>query len=123
MKKTVLIFVMIILSVFVSSIVYAEKEKIEVAPGMELLKVGAVRVIVPKGTLYEDKGSKIEVEGIGEFVGRRFLETEERFLKVERNDERLEKEIKELKKVIDEMKEKELAKEKKENEEGKKIKP
>lgn len=85
----------------------ADKEKIAVGPGMELLEIGTVRVIVPKGTLYEDKGSKVEVEGIGEYVGRRFLEVEAHFSELEAREEVLRAEIEELKQKVEQLQQKE----------------
>ncbi|MBN3038526.1 MAG: hypothetical protein JW869_03815 [Candidatus Omnitrophica bacterium] len=103
MKKT--IFCILVVSLFCPlAMAGADDEKIKIGPGMELLQIGTVRVIVPKGTKYEDKGSKVEVEGIGEYVGRRFLEMEERFAALEAKEEALKEEVARLKEEIEQLK-------------------
>jgi hypothetical protein len=123
MRRAVFIIV-VMAAVCVTSPVYAQdKDTPEPPRGMELLKVGDANVMVPKGTKMRKQGDLNVIEDIGEYVGRKFLDTEERFEKVEARQERMEQDIEEgferlgsgqddmkeeirsLKKALDELKE------------------
>ncbi|MBU3933377.1 MAG: hypothetical protein KKH11_01760 [Candidatus Omnitrophica bacterium] len=83
--KKVGFLILIVVSVFSAILVIANEngKKEEVPEGMEVLKAGNVRVIVPKGTKIDQKGNLITVEGISAYSARRFLEIEGRFVKTE----------------------------------------
>jgi len=75
-----------------------EKEKEEVPPGMELLEMGAARVVVPKGTKVRKVGSLVILENNSEYMARKFEEVEgliaglkEKAEKLETKDSDLEK--------------------------------
>ncbi|MFH1045691.1 MAG: hypothetical protein V1727_01855 [Candidatus Omnitrophota bacterium] len=111
MNKGILLF-FIGLICFTALYVLAEDQtSIKIGPGMELLEVGAVRVLVPKGTHFADKGSKVEVESIGEYVGRRFLDVEARLTTMEEKDQSLKVELDSLKKELEALKQKAAASE------------
>ena len=96
MKRIALFLVMVILVPVI--FVYAQEEKKEeVPPGMELLEMGAARVVVPVGTKVRRIGSLIILENDSEYMSRKFLEMEERLAEIEANEEELKQEIERLK--------------------------
>ncbi len=74
-----------------------DSKKEDVSGGMELIKIGAARILVPKGTRYRRKGNLIIFEDLAGYTGRRFLEIESRLRKIEEKIEKLQEEIKNLK--------------------------
>lgn len=79
----------------------AQKEKI--GPGMEVIQIGEVNIIAPKGTRVKKEGSQVVFEDLGEYLGRRFDEVERRFARIEVQQEELKKELEEIKKTLAEM--------------------
>jgi hypothetical protein len=77
---------------------YAENADRDVPAGMEILKVGDARVLVPKGTQVRKAGDMNVVEDISEYSSRKFVEIDGRF-------ERIEEEIKGIKLDIGKIKE------------------
>jgi len=106
---------LLVIFIFFSSIllVYAqeyEKEEVMEPPqGMEILKVGNLNLMVPKGAQVRKKGSLIIVESTSEYVARKFLNVEERLAEIEAGQEDFRKEIMELKAALDEIQKTELA--------------
>ena len=117
---------LIVVCVFSAILVIAKEngKKEEVPEGMEVLKAGNVRVVVPKGTKISQKGNLITVENIRAYSARRFLEiegrftkteerlaetkkrltkTEERLAEVEAKEKGLREEVEQLKKALDEI--------------------
>ncbi len=83
-------YILILLSaiIFSSFLVYAknkpeDEEHVEVSPGMEIKRVGAVNRLVPIGTKVIDKDGLVTTESMGAYVSRRFIETGNRFDAIE----------------------------------------
>jgi len=123
---------LIVVCVFSAILVIAKEngKKEEVPEGMEVLRAGNVRVIVPRGTKIDQKGNVITVEDISAYSARRFLEIEGRFTEteerlaetkgrlaktegrlgeVEAREEELREEVEQLKKALEEIYEKDKA--------------
>jgi hypothetical protein len=79
------------------------EKNFKLGAGMEVINIGGVNIVAPKGTKVEDKGSWIKVEDLGEFLGRRFYETENRLEQIEKQQELITKELKQIKKTLDEL--------------------
>ena len=87
MKKYYIIIILLIVS-FIGSPVFAKDEPknqghVTLAPGMELKQVGTVNRLVPIGTRVIDKDGLVTTESMGEYVARRFIETEKRMEAIE----------------------------------------
>ncbi len=112
MRRVSFLIILIVACVFSAILVIAKEngKEEEVPEGMEVLRAGNVRVIVPKGTKVSQKGNLITVEDISAYSARRFLEiegrfteTEERLAEVEAREEELREEVEQLKKALDEI--------------------
>lgn len=80
-------------------------EEAELRPGMELKKIGAINVIVPKGSeIYEKNGLYI-LESAEEYAARKFKDVEERFALLEERAESAENKLEKLTVEIEELKE------------------
>ncbi|MBL7131838.1 MAG: hypothetical protein ISS45_10655 [Candidatus Omnitrophica bacterium] len=83
--------------VFVFSILFIifakADEKEELPAGMEIIKIGNIEYVVPKGTQINKQGSAAIPESLSEYVARRFSDIEEYFAKTDQ-------EIKQLKKRV-----------------------
>ena len=84
---------------FVTAAVYAQnKINQEVPEGMEAVQIGGSGwLIIPKGAKTHKVGAQIIVEGVKEYMSRRFEETDQRLEKIERSLADLSKEIETLK--------------------------
>ena len=72
---------------------------------MELKKIGAINVIVPKGSeIYEKNGLYI-LESAEEYAARKFKDVEERFALLEERAESAENKLEKLTVEIEELKE------------------
>ena len=103
MRKIHLFLILIFVFSAVFIIIAKAEEKEEVPPGMEIIEIGNVRHIVPKGTKIRKDGGVITLEGHNEYMARRFSDIEERLAEVEAKEERLREEVEQLKKVLDEI--------------------
>jgi len=103
--KISIALLLILTFIFATSFAIAQKnEEEEVPPGMEVLKIGDVRVITIIGTKIKKQGDLLVVEGTKEFVARKFIEMEDRFSEIDGKTKGLEKEVKKLKEALDEIK-------------------
>ncbi len=66
-------------------------------PGMELVKIGDAKVVVPKGSKVYKEGDVIKVEDIGEYSGRKFQEFEYKLNQTQSKLEEISIELKLLK--------------------------
>ena len=78
----------------------------EIPSGMELISVGGIRMIVPKGTKVGKKGSLLIMEGTDEFAARRFEEMNTRLETMEANQKDLGKTVDDLKREISDLRKK-----------------
>ena len=76
--------------------------------GMEVTRIRGVNIVAPRGTRVEDKGSWIKVEDLGEFLGRRFDETENRLEQIEEQQGLIAEELQQIKKTLEELYKKSL---------------
>jgi hypothetical protein len=74
-----------------------EQKAVEVRPGMEIIKVGDARILVPKGAKVRKEGDLIVIEDFGEYAGRKFEALEDRMLRVEKELQVLEEALGRLK--------------------------
>lgn len=70
-------------------------------PGMEIISIGNVDYVVPKGTKIKKKDGIISLEGRFEYIARRFSEVEEKISLLENENKVLENKFEDLKKLID----------------------
>lgn len=70
-------------------------------PGMEIISIGNVDYVVPKGTKIKKKDGVISLEGRFEYTARRFSEVEEKISALEEKNQALENKFEDLKKLID----------------------
>lgn len=99
-KLRILGFLLVFL--FVNAAVYAQEDKpnIEIPEGMEAVQIGGSGwLIVPKGAKTRKVGSQIIVEGVKEYMSRRFEETDNRLKNIETMLADLTKEVEALKKA------------------------
>lgn len=97
MKKSVF-FPSVITLIFIAGLLYALKdEESELPPGMEVIKVGSAKILVPKGTKVYKRGSLITLETINEYTARKLVELDERLKEIETRQNQLEEEIKKIK--------------------------
>jgi len=80
------------------------KAKFELGPGMEIIKVGEINIVAPKGTRVHKVGSHVIFEDIGEYLGRKFDELDKRLEKIELQQGQLKDELGQLKKELEGMK-------------------
>ncbi|MFC1509595.1 hypothetical protein ACFL60_07930 [Candidatus Omnitrophota bacterium] len=80
--------------------IHAEEGKFKIPPGMELRKIGDLRVLIPKGGKIFKAGDALVVETSGEYAAREFSEIEGRFNKIETEQKALKEEIEYLKETI-----------------------
>lgn len=69
--------------------------------GMEIITIGNVDYVVPKGTKVRKKDGIISLEGRFEYIARRFSEVEEKISLLEEENKVLENKFEDLKKLID----------------------
>ena len=93
MRKTHFLLILIFFCSFISIIIAKAEERQEAPPGMEIIIIGDVRHIVPKGTKILKQGGVVTLEGHNEYMARRFSDVEQRLSAVER-------EIEELKQIV-----------------------
>ncbi len=68
----------------------------ELQPGMELMKIGGINMVVPKGTQFYKEGAQVKMEEAGEYSARRFKEMDDRLQKIEAKQRKMETEIEKL---------------------------
>lgn len=74
----------------------------EIPPGMELIKMGGIRMIVPQGIKIEKKGSLMTMESSEEFAARSFKEIRDRLDRIERSQEELRQMMEEPRSIVPE---------------------
>jgi hypothetical protein len=74
---------------------------IEVPAGMEVQKVGATNLLVPKGATVRQEGASIFVEGTTTFMSRKLRDIEMRFNKLEVEHRALAEEVERLQKALE----------------------
>jgi len=109
-----LIFIFTVFSA--TAIIAQEEEGEEIPPGMEIIHVGAARVLVPQGTRTLRRGSLLTLESRSEYVARRFLGIEAQIQEIAAKEEGLEKEVERLKEVLSKMQETDVVAEEKPSE-------
>lgn len=101
--KILFIFVFIFSAVFTYAQEDKNKETLTHPAELDVIKVGVMNVVVPKGAKVIQDGNKIIVEGLDEYASRKFIELEERFREFKMRHEELEKKVEELEKALAEL--------------------
>ena len=84
--------------------VYAQvKNTEEIPPGMEVITIGATRVVVPRGSRITKKGGLVILEGINEYVSRRLLDMEQSIKEIEAREHAIEETLQALQNMLDEL--------------------
>jgi len=93
MRKKVIVLFLVLIFVFTLFIKLSKTEdKLDIPPGMEVINVGGVRYIAPKGSKVKESGGVVTIEGHNEYLARKLSGIEERLSAIEED-------IKELKKT------------------------
>ncbi len=97
MKKYYIIIILLSI-VLISSSAFTKSEpedggNVKLSPGMELKQIGAVNRLIPVDMKVVDKDGLVTTESMGEYVARRFIETEDHFKVIENS-------LSEIKEVI-----------------------
>jgi len=100
--KKIMPFLLVLIFILTITFIYAQEDEYEAPPGMEIKKVGNLKLVVPKGAKVEEAGGGglLMMESTSEYASRKFLEMEERFEKIEKYQEELKKEIEQLKEAV-----------------------
>ncbi|MGE5197280.1 MAG: hypothetical protein ACM3IL_02115, partial [Deltaproteobacteria bacterium] len=61
----------------------------QLAPGMEIKKIGDVNLVVPVGTRVHQEGSLVVVEPLDEYTARKFIDIEKHFAALEARQQEL----------------------------------
>lgn len=93
----ILIFVLTVPAAFVGAQDSAIKERKEISPGVEVVRIGSANIIVPKGATVTEKDGTVTIEDIGQYTGRRFEAVEEHLSQLDKKSEDLQKETEQLK--------------------------
>ena len=91
---------------------YEQEKDFKLGPGMAVVNVKGLNIVAPKGTRVQDKGSWVEIEDLGQFLGRRFDETEGRLQRLEQQQGLILEELAQIKKSMEELKQSKLTSEK-----------
>jgi hypothetical protein len=106
MKKVIILFTLTSI-LFAISFVIAQEEEIEQIPaGMEMIKVGATRLVVPRGTTVQKKGGLIILENINEYVARQLFALDARIQAIEERGERNQEQLRILHQRLKDIEEK-----------------
>jgi len=84
----------------------SKEAAIDIPPGMELRKMGSIKMIVPKGTQVRKKNSLVIMEGPDEYAARNIYEMNGRLMGLEAKQLNIEKELDGLKQAILELQKK-----------------
>ena len=77
------------------------KSSLSYRPGLEVRKIGALKVLVPEdGRVYTDEHGRSVIESAEEYAARRFKDVEKRFEKVELTQEKILERIKEIETLL-----------------------
>ena len=76
----------------------SKETAIDIPPGMELRKMGSIKMIVPKGTQVRKKNSLVIMEGPDEYAARNIYEMNGRLMELEAKQLNIEKAILKLQK-------------------------
>ncbi|MCF7874064.1 MAG: hypothetical protein K9L84_03325 [Candidatus Omnitrophica bacterium] len=78
-----------------------QADKKEAPPGMEIITIGSVDYVVPRGTKVKKKDGIVSLEGRHEYTARRFSEIEKEISELREKNKALEDKVKALKKLVD----------------------
>jgi hypothetical protein len=102
MRKVILAILISLLYLY-PTIVVSQSKDTEVPPGMEIIQIGKVNVLVPKGIKVRKEGGLVILENIRDYVARRLLDMEERLAEIKARQEKLRGEVEDLEKVLKEI--------------------
>lgn len=104
MRKKIMFLLLTLVFIFYTDPVCAQDD-IEVPAGMEIRKIGDLKIVVPKGAKVEKggKGGPIFVESMSEYTSRKLVEIEERLDEAIENQSRLQDDIESLNQTVDKL--------------------
>ncbi|GEM_PF-2868578 len=88
--------------------------QVKVGPGLEVIKVGNINIVAPKGSRISQKDGQINVEDISAYVSRKLEEVDARFSSIENKQEEMKEDITQLKETVDNLQNNTSASDKKE---------
>jgi len=104
MNKMTVCFFVCLYTAFYAAFVFAGENDdfpVEITPGMEIIKVGAADIVVPKGTQVFDNKGFLSVESISQYTGRKMLELKERLSGIDSRQDSFEKDAAALKERLE----------------------
>lgn len=101
-KLSVLVFIFFFSTILVWAQQYEEEE---VPPGMQIIKVGPTRMVVPKDFKMHREGGLIVWENTNEYVARKIQGMQDELDELSRELEEIKGEVKQFRKVLDAIKE------------------
>jgi len=100
MKFTRLIFIFSGFAFWAAAGSVQAEDKSEIPPGMEILKVGETKILIPKGTKITKKAAQLVLEPPEQFWSRRVEEMEEEIARLKEETERMKADIEKLKEAV-----------------------
>jgi len=80
-----------------------EPEKEEVPEGMEIIEVGAVKLLAPKGARIIEKAGLVILEDTAEYVARRLEQFELRMDRIEAEDQKTKQQLRQLEQAMEDV--------------------
>jgi hypothetical protein len=102
--RRIAVFTAILLLFLPGAFAVAGEKDIEALPGMELVRVGNTRLMVPEGARVYKQDGVIVVENAGEYATRKIKISEERVEGINEDIEDLQDKMDELKSALDRIK-------------------
>lgn len=100
MQKFTILFTFSVIIFLASLCVAQEKDVEEIPPGMEIIKVGTTRLLVPQGITVQKKGGLIILENINEYVARQLFVFDTRIRTIEEREEKLQEQLRALREQL-----------------------
>lgn len=103
MKKKLFILLLLWIMVFDKGQGFGEQisNEEELPPGMEIVYVGKTKAVVPKGSRVNREEGFVVLESTNEYVGRKFLETNQQIEEIKLWKTELEKKMYDLRDVVE----------------------
>lgn len=92
-KKAIILFLAFIFIFALFAKLSRTEDRLEVPAGMEVINVGGVRYIAPKGSKVKESGGVVTIEGHNEYMARKLSGIEERLSAIEEYIEKLQEAI------------------------------
>lgn len=100
MKFQRLIFIFAVFAFWTTAGSVQAEDEPEIPPGMEVLKVGETKILIPKGTKITKKAAQLVLEPPEQFWSRRVEEMEEEIARLKEETEKMKADIEKLKETV-----------------------